>query len=184
MFAQAAKWLYLQNDSFVTTFFYGDEKTPHPHKTNTPENLVKRRSIGLIITSILLIISSLPFISYFRPLLSPEFRNVMSGVMSSDFNMNFTALSYTVLCVWGILGAAGRFISAVLILALKEAGRKLAIWVSSITIIGTLAWTTYHTTRESDMSMVLISAVMFFGLNIALIFFFTRQKVIEQFRQI
>ena len=101
--------------------------------------------------------------------------------MRMDYNMTFTPTAYVMLCVWGMVGAACRFISACLALALKEAGRKLAILTSLATILVTIGWSTYHMVVGNNLSIIAISTVIFLTFNVFFIFFFTRPKVKEQF---
>lgn len=140
----------------------------------------KKSLIGLKVLGWLLIIGIISIYSYIKVLTAPT--GISDAVEKwNSMNINYTSFSYTLIMVVGIGASIISFIAGILILKLKEIGRKLDIYSSGAFILYGLCVTTYHLIRKSDMSVIIPFqfSLMFY---IVFIYYLTRPKVKEQFK--
>ncbi len=118
---------------------------------------------------------------YLKPLMSSKYllENVEKMNMA---NINHTVFSYKFMCIWGVVGSILLFITGILLLNLKEMGRKIAIFYSAGMALVCLSLTVFHLIRNSNTPSIILPFVSLI-LPAGLLWYFTNSKVKQLFKQ-
>ena len=141
----------------------------------------KKRSKGVTILGWLNIIVSFYIYHYAKTLLIRE-RFFEKLEILQSVNINHTSLSYTTVNIAGVILCVIVFIAGILVLRLKEIGRKLAIYSCIAGLLVAMFELIYLLVQRSNPVIVLFVLVLLILPAGIYIYFLTRPKVKEQFK--